>query len=105
MLKNSWNLVNIDTMKKNFPKENPKVDSDLVVVHKERYIPPNFDSFGKKRRTDSYDSTWKKVLLCQKEVPLETTSLFLERQIAYVEISQFEIITRKFRAFKTRTTF
>ena len=48
MLKNSWNLVNIDTMKKNFPKENPKIDSDLVLVHKERYIRPNFDSFGKK---------------------------------------------------------
>ena len=35
-------------MKKNFPKENPKIDSDLVLVHKERYIRPNFDSFGKK---------------------------------------------------------
>ena len=100
MLKNSWNLVNIDTMKKNFPKENPKVDSDLVVVHKERYIPPNFDSFGKKRRTDSYDSTWKKVLLCQKEVPLETTSLFLERQIVYVEIASLTLSSGHFEYLK-----
>ena len=34
-------------------------------------------------------------------MPLETTSLFLGRQILYLEISQFEIITR---AFKIRTT-
>ena len=35
----------------------------------------------KKRRTDSYDSTWKKVSLCQKGVPLETTSLLLEGKL------------------------
>ena len=74
-----------------FSKENPKIGSDLVVVHKERYMRPNFNSFGKRGE----------VLLCQKEMPLETTSLFLERQILYLEISQFEIITR---TFKIRTT-
>ena len=26
----------------------PKIGSDLVVVHKERYMHPNFDSFGKR---------------------------------------------------------
>ena len=31
-----------------FPKENPKIGSDLVLAHKERYLRPNFDSFGKK---------------------------------------------------------
>ena len=51
----------------------------------------------KQRRTDSYDAAWKEVLLCQK--------LFLERKIIYVEISEFEIITRTCRVFKARTTF
>ena len=40
-----------------------------------------------------------------KGVPLEATSLFLERLIVYVEISEFEIITSTCRVFKTRTTF
>ena len=31
-----------------FPKEDPKIGSDLVLAHKERYLRPNFDSFGKK---------------------------------------------------------
>ena len=83
-----------ESWKVDFPKENPKTCSDLVVVYKEKYMRPNF-----------YDSTWKKLLLCQKEVPLETTSLFLERQIVCVEISQFETITRIFGVFKKRTTF
>ena len=49
-------------------------------------------------RTDSKNSTWKRV-------PLETTSLFLDRQIVYVEISNFTIITKIFGVLKTRTTF
>ena len=40
-----------------------------------------------------------------KGVPLEATSLFLERLIVYVEISEFEIITSTCRVFKTGTTF
>ena len=31
-----------------FSKENPKIGNDLVVVHKERYMRPNFNSFGKR---------------------------------------------------------
>ena len=37
-----------ESCKVDFPKENPKIGSDLVVVHKERYMRPNFDSFGKR---------------------------------------------------------
>ena len=37
-----------ESCKVDFPKENPKIGSNLVVVHKERYMPPNFDSFGKR---------------------------------------------------------
>ena len=36
-----------ESCKVDFPKENPKIGSNLVVVHKERYMRPNFDSFGK----------------------------------------------------------
>ena len=34
--------------KVDFPKENPKIGSDSVAVHKERYMRPNFDSLGKR---------------------------------------------------------
>ena len=37
-----------ESRKVDFPKENPKIGSDLVVVHKERYIRSNFDSLGRK---------------------------------------------------------
>ena len=37
-----------ESCKVDFPKETPKIGSDLVVVHKERYMRPNFDSFGKR---------------------------------------------------------
>ena len=37
-----------ESCKVDFPKENPKIGSDLVVVHKERYMPANFDSFGER---------------------------------------------------------
>ena len=31
----------------NFPKKNPNIGSDLVVIQKERYMRPNFHRFGK----------------------------------------------------------
>ena len=37
-----------ESCKVDFPKENPKIGSDFVVVQKERYMRPNFDSFGKR---------------------------------------------------------
>ena len=37
-----------ESCKVDFPKDNPKIGSDLVVVYKERYMRPNFDSFGKR---------------------------------------------------------
>ena len=37
-----------ESCKVDFPKKNPTIGSDLVVVHKERYMRPNFDSFGKR---------------------------------------------------------
>ena len=91
--------------KVDFPKKNPKIGSDLVVVHKERYMRPNFDSFGKRGEPILTTQIGRKFYCTKKEVPLETTFLILERQIVYVQISQFETMTRTFRAFKTRTTF
>ena len=37
-----------ESCKVDFPKEKPKIGIDLVVVHKERYMRPNFDSFRKR---------------------------------------------------------
>ena len=37
-----------ESCKVDFPKENPKIGSNLVVVHKERYTRLNFNRFGKK---------------------------------------------------------
>ena len=68
-----------ESCKADFPKEGPKIGSDLVVVHKGRYMRPNFDSFGKREEPIFLTQLGRKVLLCQKEVSFETTSLFLER--------------------------
>ena len=101
----NFNVKCYESCKVDFPKKNSKIGSDLVVVHKERCMRPNFDSFGKRGELILTTQTWKIVLLSQKVVPLEMTSLFLERQIVYVSFSQFETITRTFRILKTRTTF
>ena len=37
-----------ESCKGDFSKENPKIGSDLVVVHKEKYVCLNFDRFGKR---------------------------------------------------------
>ena len=37
-----------ESCKVDFPKENQKIGSDLVVVHKKRYMCPNFDSVGER---------------------------------------------------------
>ena len=37
-----------ESCKVNFPKKNPKIGCDLVVIHKERYTRPNFHRFGKR---------------------------------------------------------
>ena len=66
--------MNIDTMKKNFPTGNPKIDSDLVVVHKERYIRPNVDSFGKKGEPVLMIQLGRKFCCAKKELkPIETS--------------------------------
>ena len=38
----------LKSCKVDFSKENLKIGSNLVVVHKERYMRPDFDSFGKR---------------------------------------------------------
>ena len=39
----TWESCKVD-----FPKENSEIGSDLVVVHKKRYMRPNVDGFGKR---------------------------------------------------------
>ena len=89
-----------ESCKVDFPEENPKIDSDLVVVHKERYMRPNFDSFGKRGEPFLTTQLGRKFYCVKKKCLFLTTSLLLERQIVYVEISQFKTITRTFRVFK-----
>ena len=43
-----------ESCKVDFPKENPKIGSDLVVMHKGRYMCPNFDSFRKRRKENRF---------------------------------------------------
>ena len=70
-----------ESCKVDFPKENQKIGSNLVAVHKKRCMRPNVDSFGKRGEPISTTQLERK-FYC-----VETTSLLLERQIVYVEIS------------------
>ena len=92
-----------ESCKVDFPKKNPKIGSDLVVVHKERYMRPNFDSFGKRGEPIFTTQLGRKFYCAKKKCLLKR--LFLEGQIVYVETSQFETITKTFPVFKTCTTF
>ena len=91
-LENSWNLVIIGTTKTYTKYQMINVRERKCASHaklifqtkilklytstQRQVYASEFPQIWKKRRTDSYDSTRKKVLLCQKGVPLETTSLF-----------------------------
>ena len=44
----NFNVKCYESYKVDFPKKNSKIGCDLVVVHKERCMRPNFDSFGKR---------------------------------------------------------
>ena len=72
-----------ESCKVDFPKKNPKIGSNLVAVHKKRYMRLNVDSFGKRGEPISTTQLERK-FYC-----VETTSLLLERQIVCVEISSY----------------
>ena len=89
-----------ESCKVDFPEENPKIDSDLVVVHKESYMRPNFDSFGKRGEPILTTQLGRKFYCAKKKCLFLTTSLLLERQIVYVETVSLKLSPGHFEYLK-----
>ena len=72
-----------------FPKHNPKQGSDLLVVHRERYMRPNTNSVGKKLKPILTIQLGRK-FYCAKKNPVWYIVIHIfgkvERVIAYEEI-------------------
>ena len=70
-----------ESCKVNFPKKNPKIGSDLVVVHKERYMHPHFDSFGKRGESILTTELGRKFYCAKKKCLLKRHPYFWEGRL------------------------
>ena len=62
--------------KVDFLKENPKIKSDLVVVHKEKYMRSNFNRFGKRGELILTTQLGRKFYRAKKDYLLKRHSYF-----------------------------
>ena len=65
-----------ESCKVDFPKKNPKIGSDLVLVHKDRYMRTNFDSFGKRGEPILTTQLGRKFYCAKKKCPLKQLPIF-----------------------------
>ena len=70
-----------ESYKVGFPKENPKIGSDLIVVQKERYMRPNFDSFGKRGKPILITQLGRKFYCAKKKCLLKPHPYFWKSRL------------------------
>ena len=70
------------------------------MVHKESYMRPNFDSFGKRGEPILTTQLGRKFYCAKKKCLFLTTSLLLERQIVYVETVSLKLSPGHFEYLK-----
>ena len=87
-----------ESYKVDLPKEIPKIGSDLVVVHKERYMRSNFDSFGKRGKPTLTTQLGRKFYWTEKKCFLTRHPsfwkgrLFIWRSVSFKLPGHFEYV-------------